>query len=110
MPLRAFAGSVDEGKLTPTAEMLASGPGISLMAGPRFLINAAGVSASDASSTVIVHAALGPDGSVLEEEVSSSGDPRLSQTALDLVKQHPFPRAAAQREVYVTVELASANQ
>jgi beta-lactamase regulating signal transducer with metallopeptidase domain len=103
----ADAGSVDDSKLTPTSEMLAAGPGLILAQGPRILINTAGASASDTNSIVIVHAALGPDGNVLEEEVSSSGDPRLSQTALDLVKQHPFPRAAAQREVYVTVELAA---
>ena len=102
----ADADSVDANTLAPTPEMLAAGPGIVLAAGPRFLVDGGGVSASDEHQTVIVHATLGPDGTVLEEEVSTSGDQRLSQTALDLVKQHPFPRAMAQREVYVTVELA----
>jgi hypothetical protein len=64
------------------------------------------------SRPLLVHLVEDPDirGNVLEEEVSSSGDQRLNQTALDLVKQHPLPRAAAQREVYITVELARAIQ
>ena len=99
----ADAGSVDEKTLTPTAEMLAAGPGITLAAGQKFLINAPDSFASDVIQTVIVHAELAPAGNVLEEEVSTSADPRLSQTALDLVRQHGFPPALTQREVYVSV-------
>jgi hypothetical protein len=78
-------------------------PGIPLVAGQKFLINAPGNYGSDAIQTVIVHAELEPAGSVLEEEVSSSADPRLSQTALDLVRQHAFPAAGTLREVYISV-------
>jgi hypothetical protein len=47
---------------------------------------------------------------VLEEELSASADPRMSQTALDLVKQHAFPAAGTQREVYVNVRFNPAIQ
>jgi hypothetical protein len=84
-------------------DTITAGPGITLVAGQKFLISAAGNSGSDAIQTVIVHAELDPAGSVLEEEVSSSADPRLSQAALDLVRQHAFPAAGTQREVYISV-------
>jgi len=103
------AGSVDASSLTPTADMIAVGLGISLATGQNFLINAPG-GYDDAIQSVIVHAELAPAGNVLEEEVSASADPRLSQTALDLVKQHGFPPAGTQREVYVNVRFTPAIQ
>jgi hypothetical protein len=103
------AGSVDASTLTPTADMIAAGLGISLAAGQNFLINPPG-GYDDAIQTVIVHAELAPAGNVLEEEISASADPRLSQTALDLVKQHGFPPAETQREVYVNVRFTPAIQ
>jgi hypothetical protein len=106
----ADAGSVDASTLTPTTDMIAVGPGISLAAGQNFLINAPGGYTNDAIQSVIVHAELAPAGNVLEEEVSASADPRLSQTALDLVKQHGFPPAATQREVYLNVRFTPAIQ
>jgi hypothetical protein len=97
------AGSTDGSRLTPTAEMIAAGPGVSLTTGPKFLISAPGSYAVDAIQTVIVHAELGPAGNVLEEEVSASADGRLNQTALEVVNRHRFPATGAQREVYVSV-------
>jgi hypothetical protein len=81
-------------------------PGITLAAGQRFLISAPGSYAPDAIQTVIVHAEVAPAGTVLEEEVSTTADPRLSQTALDIVRQHTFPAAGTQREVYISVGFA----
>jgi len=106
----ADAGSVNENLLTPAADMIARGLGVSLTTGQKFLINAPGGYANDAIQTVIVHAELGPAGNVLEEEVSASADPRLSQTALDFVGQHAFPPAGTQREVYVNVGFVPATQ
>jgi len=103
-------GSVNAELLTPSAAMIAAGLGISLTAGPKFQLDAPGSYANDAIQTVIVHAELAPAGNVLEEEISASADPRLSQTALDLVKQHRFPAAGAQREVYINVIFAPAVQ
>ena len=97
------APAIGDTSLTPTAEMLAAGPGITLAAGQKFLINAPASYISDAIQNVIIHAELGRAGNVLEEEVSSSADPRLRQAALDLVRQHAFPFAATEREVFVSV-------
>jgi hypothetical protein len=105
----ADAGSVNADLLTPSGAMIEAGLGISLAAGQNFLINAPG-GYDDAIQTVIVHAELAPAGNVLEEEVSASADPRLSQAALDLVKQHGFPPAGTQREVYVNVRFTPAIQ
>jgi len=106
----ADAGSVNAELLTPSAAMIATGLGISLTAGPKFQLDAPGSYANDAIQTVIVHAELAPAGNVLEEEISASADPRLSQTALDLVKQHRFPAAGTQREVYINVIFTPAVQ
>jgi len=106
----ADTGQVNADLVTPTAAMIATGPGISLAIGPKFQIDAPGGYGNDAIQTVIVHAELAPAGNVLEEEVSASADPRLSQTALDLVKQHGFPPAGTQREVYVNVRFAPTVQ
>ena len=105
----ADAGAVNVNTLTPTAEMIAGGPGIALATGQKFLINVPG-GYGGAIQTVIVHAELAPAGSLLEEEVSTSADSRLNQAALDLVKQHAFPPAQTQREVYVSVGFVPVSQ
>src|SRR5262249_35203797 len=87
----------------PAPEAVAYSPGISLAAGQKFLISAPNNFAASSIQTVIVHAALSPAGGVLEEEVSTSADPRLSQPALDIVRQHVFPTALTQRDAYVGV-------
>jgi hypothetical protein len=102
----ADAGTVDGNLLTATAEMTARGLGVSLTTGQKFQLSAPGGYSSDPIQAVMVHAELGPAGNVLEEEVSTSADPRLSQTALDIVRQHAFPPAGTQREVYVNVVFA----
>jgi hypothetical protein len=106
----ADAGLVNADLLTPSAAMIATGLGTSLTVGPKFQIDAPGSYSNDAIQTVIVHAELAPAGNVLEEEVSASADSRLSQAALDLVKQHGFPPAGTQREVYVNVRFTPATQ
>ena len=106
----ADAGSVDANLLTPSAEMIARGVGPALSVGQKFLIDAPGGDAADAIQTVMVHAELNAAGIVLEEEISASTDPRLSQAALDLVKQHAFPPAASQRDVYISVGFVPAGQ
>jgi hypothetical protein len=87
----------------PVVATAAYRPGITLEAGRKFLISAPSNLATSSIQTVIVHAALSPEGGVLEEEVSASEDPRLSQAALDVVKQHTFPQALTQRDTYVSV-------
>jgi beta-lactamase regulating signal transducer with metallopeptidase domain len=87
----------------PVPEAAAYSPGITLAAGQRFLITAPNNFAAGSVQTVIVHAELSPAGDVLEEEVSTSADPRLSQVALDIVRQHAFPTTLTQRDAYVSV-------
>jgi beta-lactamase regulating signal transducer with metallopeptidase domain len=87
----------------PLPQAAAYSPGITLAAGQRFLISAPNNFAAGSVQTVIVHAELSPAGGVLEEEVSTSADPRLSQVALDIVRQHAFPTALTQRDAYVSV-------
>jgi hypothetical protein len=60
---------------------------------------------------VIVHATVGPDGQVLEEEALQTSDPALAQAALDAVRRstysNRFPRggnaAGWQREYFINV-------
>jgi len=87
----------------PQPEAVGYRTGVSLAAGLRYLISAPNNFAADSIQTVIVHAELSPAGGVLEEEVSTSADTRLSQVALDLVQQHAFPTALTQRDAYVSV-------
>lgn len=105
----ADAGNVDESLVTPTAEMIAAGLGVTLATGQKFFIQAPD-GPTDAAQTAIVNAVLGPAGNVLEAEVSDSSDARISQPALDIVKQHPFPPAGTQREVYVNVTFIPVTQ
>jgi hypothetical protein len=91
------------GEDMPVPEAVGYKPGISLAAGQRFLVTAPNNFAASSIQTVIVHAAISPEGSALDEEISTSADPRLSQVALDIVRQHAFPRALTQRDVYVSV-------
>jgi hypothetical protein len=78
-------------------------PGVTLASGPKFLINAPNTSGASSIQTVIVHATLSPAGGVLEQEISTSVDTRLNQSALDIVRQHAFPAAPTQRDTYVSV-------
>jgi hypothetical protein len=105
----ADAGNVDESLVTPTAEMIAAGLGVTLATGQKFFIHAPD-GPTDAAQTAIVNAVIGPAGNVLEAEVSDSSDARISQPALDIVKQHPFPPAGTQREVYVNVTFIPVTQ
>jgi hypothetical protein len=58
---------------------------------------------------IVVHATLSPDGSVIEAEALQTSDPRLSRSAIDLVREtkydsgveYGYPR---QQEIFVTVQ------
>ena len=105
------AGSVDPNSLTPTPEMTARGLGIALQMPMRLPLNVPSPLVSGKARPVIVLAEIDGEGHVMEAEVSAASDPALSQAALDLVKNRPFPAAmATQREVYVTVRFVPASQ
>ncbi len=105
------AGSVDQSLVTPTPEMTARGLGIALQVPARLPLNVPSPLVSGKARPVIVLAEIDGEGHVLEAEVSAASDPALSQTALDFVKNRPFPAAVAtQREVYVNVRFVPASQ
>ena len=107
----ADAGSVAESLLTPTPEMTARGLGIVLEMPARLAIDVPSAKVSGNARPVIVLAEIDGDGHVMEAEVSSPSDPALSQTALDLVKNRPFPAVRGmQRQVYVNVRFVPATQ
>ncbi|MBZ5646825.1 MAG: energy transducer TonB [Acidobacteriia bacterium] len=63
---------------------------------------------------IIVHATVGPEGQVLEEEALQTSDPVLTQAALDLVRRSTYPpsstfRSAAgwQREYFINVRFTA---
>ena len=71
---------------------------------PRFPIDIPGGSTSGAVQPVIVLAEIGPDGNVIEEELSAASDPALAERALDAVRGMRFPPLPfAQRQVYINV-------
>jgi hypothetical protein len=98
------ANPADESLLGTTPEMAANGPVITAMLPSRFPIDIPGGSTSGAIQPVIVHAEIGPDGNVIEEELSAASDPALAERALDAVRGMRFPALPlAQRQVYINV-------
>jgi len=51
----------------------------------------------------MVHANVDGEGRVLEAELSATGDPSLTQAALDLVKARGFGPSGTQRQMYLNV-------
>ena len=51
----------------------------------------------------MVHADVNGDGKVVEEEICASGNPALTDAAMDTVRKTGFGQARAQRQIYVNV-------
>ncbi len=97
-------GSVDASVFTITPEM--SEAGLALSVTQRFPLNVGDV--SGVAKPVIVHATIGEDGRVIEEELSAASDPALAQSALDLVKKTSFAGVrATQRDEYINVRFGN---
>jgi hypothetical protein len=96
-------GPVSESLLSPTPQMTANGPAVTLSMPERFPINVPSASTGAAVKSVIVHAEIDLNGNVLEGELVSAADPALADSALDLVKNIKFPAAQTQRQAYVNV-------
>lgn len=104
------AGSPDDSLFTPTGQMLSYGPVGTGMMPSRMTMFAPSASVSDAAAKpVIVHASVDPQGSVVAEELSIASDPALLQTALDLVKNRPFPPDGNIREMYVEIRFVASQ-
>jgi hypothetical protein len=109
------AGAVDQTLFTPTAEMIAQGPGAMLSLPyrfPRFTPAPSGYKGP--VQPMIVHATVGQDGRVLEAEALQTSDTLLSDSALDLVRNASWPFAADrvpwQREMFVNVQFVPQRQ
>jgi hypothetical protein len=100
------AGSVDPGSLAPSPTAVAPG---ALLVAPVHA-QAPGILAQVAMiEPMIVHASVGDDGAVLEEEPVQEFDLALSQLALDLVRHTRFMQKIqsgrpGQRDMYIEVD------
>jgi len=103
------AGSVDEALLTPTREMLASGPPTTLEMPSRFSIEAPTASAGNSIQPVIVHAQIDREGNATDVELCAATSQSLVQSALDLVAKRNFGPSGSQRQVYVEVTFGPAQ-
>jgi len=63
----------------------------------------ASVITAGGQQSVMVHANVDGEGRVLEAELSATGDPSLTQAALDLVKARGFGPSGTQRQMYLNV-------
>jgi hypothetical protein len=100
------AGTVDPRELMPSRT--ATAPGVLLVAPVH--AQAPGILAAVTMvQPMIVHASVGDDGAVLEEEPLEGTDPARTQTALDLVKHTRFMQKIqsgkpGQRDMYIEVD------
>ncbi len=104
------AGSVNASMLTPTQQMIANGPAITLRAPERFPIEIPSASINGKTYPVIILASIDVSGNVLEEELASSSDGALVQSALDLVRKTTFPAQGEQRQAYINVKFTPVSQ
>jgi hypothetical protein len=88
-----------------TAEMIARGTPVTLDEPLKAIVNVA-VNVAGESGSVEVHAQIGPDGKVVEDELCAAADPSLAARALDRVKTMQFGRSETQRQGYIEVRFA----
>lgn len=62
-----------------------------------------GVIAGGAPQSVMIHASVDGAGKVVDEELSATGNPALTQAALDLVRGTEFGPTGTQRQMYLNV-------
>jgi hypothetical protein len=92
----------DEDAVTPGKEMTSAPPVVQTQMPARMSIATAAV--SGAAGTVVVHADVNGEGSVVGEEISSASNPALTQTAFDIVKDSRFGYTGTQRQIYLHVK------
>jgi hypothetical protein len=91
-----------------TAEMIARGTPVTLDEPLKAIVSVAirVADASGESGSVEVHAQIGPDGKVVDQELCTATDRSLAARALDRVKTMEFGRSEAQRQGYIEVRFA----
>jgi hypothetical protein len=104
------AGTPDDGLFTPTEQMKTWGPVGTGMISSRMTMIAPSTGVSAEIKPVIVHASIDGQGSVVAEELSIASDPGLVQTALDLIRNKPFPPNGETRQIYVEVRFVPTGQ
>ena len=96
--------AADEGTIVAGADAMSAGAVVGVQLPVRIPIVApAGASAAGIEQSVMIHADVDGEGRIVEEEVSASGDPALSQAAFDLVKGTSFGNSQTQRQMYLNV-------
>jgi hypothetical protein len=91
---------------TPTEEMIANGPVISLQDPIRLRVQASNAHVA-ADETVMVNAQVGPTGEVAAAEICASSDPSLNPEALAHVKAMSLGGGDFQRQEYIEVLYSS---
>ncbi len=105
-----WPGSVDEALLTPTPEMLAAGPPVTLDLPTRLGFSVPGTSGGNAIQPVMVHAQIDGQGNATDVELCAASDQGLAQSALELVAKRNFGTSGSQRQVYVEVKFGPTAQ
>jgi hypothetical protein len=103
-------GVPDDSLFTPTEQMRSYGPvGNTPMPSRMIWLNPSVIVSDAIAKPVIVHASVDGQGSVVAEELSIACDPSLAQTALDVVKNRPFPPNGNFREIYIEIRFVAAQ-
>jgi hypothetical protein len=98
------ASSTDEAAIATGSETASNDRVVGVQMPGRMMIGApAGASVTGTPQSVMIHAEVNGEGKVVEEELSATGDPGLTQAALDLVKGTEFGPTGTQRQMYLNV-------
>jgi hypothetical protein len=94
------AADVDQSLLTPGPDMVQAPTNAMNM---RFPMAAQNPEGHKMIQPVIVHAMIGRDGNVVEQELAAASDPALGESAIELVKKANFMKSAQLRTAYINV-------
>ncbi len=98
------ANSGDQAAIVSGSETMSGERVVGVQMPVRMPITApAGATSSGTQQSVMIHADVDGEGKIVEEELSATGDPSLTQAALDLVKATEFGPTGTQRQMYLNV-------
>ena len=103
-------GAVSPDLLTPTKEMIANGRSVMALTEPIMMpLDVTGTMSSDIVQPVVIHAELDGQGNVLDVELSAAADPKLTQSALDMVSKLKLGRSGSS-QAYISVRFVPVSQ
>jgi hypothetical protein len=99
---------------TPTAQMISQGPAATLQLPSRFALPGPGAAPGPAIQPTIVHAVIGPDGSVRESEALQTSSVSAAALAFVTGMRFPAPKPASgasptEREAFINVRFQPAQ-